>query len=169
MFERSHVFSLPCPPPISRNAGTKAGWRVRCRNTQFTLSRPNRSRNPHLYCRRRTVSSFREDGMSQIGKVAVIGAGTMGAQIASLTALSGYTVSLWDDMDAALANGMDRAEREIFPNLGQRRELAAAEVASGLARLSSAGSMKEAVAGADLVIEAVREEIGVKQAVFAEL
>jgi len=107
--------------------------------------------------------------MSQIGKVAVIGAGTMGAQIASLTALSGYTVSLWDAMDAALANGMDRAEREIFPNLGQRRELAAAEVASGLARLSSAGSMKEAVAGADLVIEAVREEIGVKQAVFAEL
>ncbi len=107
--------------------------------------------------------------MSQIGKVAVIGAGTMGAQIASLTALSGYTVSLWDAIDASLANGMDRAEREIFPNLGLSRELDAAALASGLGRLSAAGSMQEAIADADLVIEAVREELSVKQAVFAEL
>lgn len=107
--------------------------------------------------------------MSQIGKVAVIGAGTMGAQIASLSALSGYTVTLWDSVDEALARGMDRAEQEIFPNLGERRGLELAEIATGLARLSPAGSMKEAVAEADLVIEAVREEIGVKRAVFSEL
>jgi 3-hydroxybutyryl-CoA dehydrogenase len=107
--------------------------------------------------------------MSQIGKVAVVGAGTMGAQIASLTALSGYSVSLWDAIDTALASGMDRAEREIFPNLGQSRGLDATETASGLARLTAAGSMREAVDGADLVVEAVREEIGVKQAVIAEL
>ena len=61
--------------------------------------------------------------MGQIDKVAVIGAGTMGAQIASLTALSGYTVALWDATDTALANGMDRAESEIFPKLGARRAL----------------------------------------------
>jgi 3-hydroxybutyryl-CoA dehydrogenase len=107
--------------------------------------------------------------MGQVGKVAVIGAGTMGAQIASLTALSGYSVSLWDALDAALQNGMDRAEREIFPHLGERRALDPADVASGLARLSPAGSMGEAIDDADLVIEAVREEIGVKQAVFSEL
>ncbi len=107
--------------------------------------------------------------MSQIGKVAVVGAGTMGAQIASLSALSGYEVSLWDALDDALAKGMDRAEQEIFPNLAERRGLDLAEAATGLARLSAAGSMKEAVDGADLVIEAVREEIGVKRAVFSEL
>ncbi len=107
--------------------------------------------------------------MGQIDKVAVIGAGTMGAQIASLTALSGYTVSLWDAMDTALANGMDRAESEIFPNLGASRDLDPADVGSGLSRLTAAGSMREAVEGAGLVIEAVREEIGVKQTVFAEL
>ena len=56
--------------------------------------------------------------MSQIGKVAVIGAGTMGAQIASLVALSGYTVSLWDAMDVALAKGMDRAETRDLPQSG---------------------------------------------------
>jgi len=107
--------------------------------------------------------------MSQIGKVAVIGAGTMGAQIASLAALTGYPVSLWDGLDTALASGMDRAEREILPRLGQSRELDSAEVATGLGLLTAAGSLQEAVDGADLVIEAVREELGIKKTVFAEL
>lgn len=107
--------------------------------------------------------------MTRIGKVAVIGAGTMGAQIASLAAFSGYTVSLWDALDVALSRGMDRAEREIFPNLGAQKGLATSEIASGRGRLSAAGSLAEAVDGADLVIEAVREEIDVKRAVFSEL
>ncbi|MEZ4665908.1 MAG: 3-hydroxyacyl-CoA dehydrogenase NAD-binding domain-containing protein [Thermomicrobiales bacterium] len=107
--------------------------------------------------------------MNQIGKVAVIGAGTMGAQIASLAAISGYTVSLWDALDTALERGMDRAESEILPNIGAQRGLGTTEVASGLGRLTTAGSMAEAVDGAQLVIEAVREEIEVKRAVFSEL
>ena len=107
--------------------------------------------------------------MIEIGKVAVIGAGTMGAQIASLTALSGRTVRLWDASNSALAGGMDRAEREIFPGLGQTRGVDPVELGSALGRLSPVGSMAEAVDGADLVIEAVREELGVKQAVFSEL
>ncbi|MCA9858999.1 MAG: 3-hydroxyacyl-CoA dehydrogenase family protein [Thermomicrobiales bacterium] len=107
--------------------------------------------------------------MSQIGTVAVVGAGTMGAQIASLVALSGRTVKLWDGSDAALAAGIERAEREIFPALGERRGLPVSEIASGLGRLTAVGSMSEAVAGTDMVIEAVREELGVKQAVFSEL
>ena len=107
--------------------------------------------------------------MSEIGKVAVIGAGTMGAQIASLTALSGRTVTLWDASDQALAAGLSRAEQDIFPNLGIARGIHAADLGSALGRLSAAGSLAEAIDGADLVIEAVREELGVKQAVFSEL
>lgn len=107
--------------------------------------------------------------MIKIGNVAVIGAGTMGAQIASLTALSGRKVRLWDASDAALAGGMSRAEREIFPALGLAREVDAAELGPALGRLSAAGSMSEAIDEADLVIEAVREELSIKQAVFAEL
>ncbi len=45
----SKVFTLhysPCPPLIVRNAGTKTSERIRCRNTQFTLSRPYRGRKP---------------------------------------------------------------------------------------------------------------------------
>jgi 3-hydroxybutyryl-CoA dehydrogenase len=104
-----------------------------------------------------------------IGTVAVIGAGTMGAQIASLTALSGRTVKLWDASDPALNAGMTRAEREIFPGLGEAKGIGAEELGSGLSRLTAAGSLAEAIDGADLVIEAVREELGVKQAVFSEL
>lgn len=107
--------------------------------------------------------------MSKIGNVAVIGAGTMGAQIASLTALSGRSVKLWDASDNALQAGMTRAENEIFPHLGDARAIGASELGSALGRLSAAGSMTEAVDGVDLVIEAVREELGVKQMVLGEL
>jgi 3-hydroxybutyryl-CoA dehydrogenase len=107
--------------------------------------------------------------MSEIGNVAVIGAGTMGAQIASLTALSGRSVRLWDGSDEALDAGMSRAEREILPNLGTARQIDSVGLGAALSRLTAAGSMAEAVKGADLVIEAVREELGVKQSVFAEL
>ncbi len=107
--------------------------------------------------------------MKSIGNVAVIGAGTMGAQIASLTALSGRSVRLWDASENALAAGMRRAENEIFPNLGEARGIDTAGLGAARERLTAAASMAEAVEGADLVIEAVREELGVKQAVFAEL
>lgn len=107
--------------------------------------------------------------MNKIGNVAVIGAGTMGAQIASLTALSGRHVKLWDASEPALVAGMARAENDIFPNLGESRGIDGAALQAAKARLTAAGSMAEAVAGADLVIEAVREELGVKQAVFSEL
>ena len=72
--------------------------------------------------------------MIEIGKVAVIGAGTMGAQIASLIALSGRTVRLWDASDRALAGGMSRAEREIFPGLVEARGIDAAELSHGVQR-----------------------------------
>lgn len=107
--------------------------------------------------------------MSKIGKVAVIGAGTMGAQIASLTALSGRSVRLWDASEKALAAGMDRAHVEIFPHLGEARTIAPEQLTAAENRLAAAGSMAEAIEGADLVVEAVREELGVKQAVFSEL
>jgi 3-hydroxybutyryl-CoA dehydrogenase len=107
--------------------------------------------------------------MSEIGIVAVIGAGTMGAQIASLSALSGYEVRLWDASDHALAAGMTRAEEEIFPALATAHGIGLEETGSGLGRLHAAGSMAEAVVNADLVIEAVREELSVKQSVLAEL
>ena len=102
-----------------------------------------------------------------IRRVAVIGAGTMGWQIAARTANSGRDVALYDAMDGAV----DRA-------LGKMRDdLPAALAESGkdwdvpglLGRVRAATSLDDAVSGADLVIEAVREHLPTKLTVFAEL
>jgi 3-hydroxybutyryl-CoA dehydrogenase len=102
-----------------------------------------------------------------ITRVAVIGAGTMGWQIAARTANSGREVALYDALDGAV----DRA-------LGKMRDdLPAALTAAGkdwdlpglLGRVRAATSLEDAVSGADLVIEAVREHLPTKLTVFAEL
>jgi len=103
-----------------------------------------------------------------INRVAIIGAGTMGAQIASLTAFSGRTVTIFDANAAALDRGLERARTEILP------AIAAAEMLPGTPaeaeqRLHPATSLGEAVTDADLVIEAVREDLETKRGVFADL
>lgn len=106
-------------------------------------------------------------GGRTIERVAVIGAGTMGWQIAARTANSGRVVALYDAADGAIGRALAK----------MRDELPAALAASGLAwdvpalveRVRPSGSLEEAVAGADLVVEAVREHLPTKRAVFADL
>lgn len=107
--------------------------------------------------------------MIEIGSVAVIGAGTMGAQIASLVALSGRDVRIWDASENALSRGLKRAESEILPALGASRDSSVEEVGNALGRLRGVETLDAAIESVDLVIEAVREELGVKRALFAEL
>lgn len=101
-------------------------------------------------------------------RVAVIGAGTMGAQIAALTAFSGREVALYDALPDALERGMTRARAEIGPAIEAAGMLPGA-APEALPRLRAAATLAEAVEGVDLVIEAVREEIETKRAVFREL
>jgi len=103
-----------------------------------------------------------------INQVAVIGAGTMGAQIASLAAVSGYPVRLFDAIPDALARGRERAEREIIPAILQTGRIPGTAI-DALNHLEIAPSLEAAVADADLVIEAVRENLDTKLGVFAEL
>jgi 3-hydroxybutyryl-CoA dehydrogenase len=106
--------------------------------------------------------------VSQIKTIAVIGAGTMGRGIAHAAALGGYRTILEDILPAALR----RAEWEIRANLDKAVELG--KVASGdadaaFARLEYAGSVDEAARQADLVIEAVPEELESKIEIFTLL
>ncbi len=108
--------------------------------------------------------------------VAVIGAGTMGRQIAALIATSGRSVVMWDAMPEMLAAAPDRIrhETETLPSLPryahhQFTVEPPADIEGMVTRTATAGSLAEALQGADLVIEAVREDLETKRALFAEM
>jgi len=106
--------------------------------------------------------------VAQVSTVAVIGAGTMGRGIAHVAALGGYRTILED----LLPNALRKAEGEIRANLDKAVELG--KVSAGAAdaaftRLEFAGSVEEAAREADLVIEAVPEEMESKLEIFTQL
>ena len=106
--------------------------------------------------------------MAQVQTIAVIGAGTMGRGIAHAAALGGYRTILED----ILPNALRRAETEIRANLDKAVELGkvtAGDANAAFERLEYAGSVDEAARQADLVIEAVPEELESKIEIFTLL
>jgi 3-hydroxyacyl-CoA dehydrogenase len=98
---------------------------------------------------------------------AVIGAGTMGQGIAIALLDAGFEVTLIETAAAALA----RAEQRLaahYEAAAAKGRIAAAAVPGILSRLGAATGI-EAIAAADVVIEAVFEDIGVKREVFAQI
>jgi 3-hydroxybutyryl-CoA dehydrogenase len=104
----------------------------------------------------------------EIGTVAVIGAGTMGAGIAQVVTLAGLRARLQDVSAEALARGVARVKTQIEDGV-KRGKVAPdqAERAQGL--LAGSTDMASAVSGADLVIEAVPEVLELKRATFTAL
>jgi len=106
--------------------------------------------------------------MVQIETIAVIGAGIMGRGIAHVAALGGYRTILEDILPASLR----RAEGEIRGNLGKAIELgkvSKADADAALDRLEYASNVEDAAREADLVIEAVPEEMDSKIEIFTLL
>src|SRR5580692_10478777 len=103
-----------------------------------------------------------------VNTIAVIGAGIMGRGIAHAAALGGYRTILEDLVPAALR----KAENEIRANLDKAVELGKVtsnDADSAFKRLEYAGSVEEAAREADLVIEAVPEEMESKIEIFTLL
>jgi 3-hydroxybutyryl-CoA dehydrogenase len=103
-----------------------------------------------------------------IRTIAVIGAGTMGHGIAQVGAQAGYEVWLQDVTTDLLA----RAEARIADNLTQgivRGKLTAEERERVLAGLKLTTELERAAAAADLVIEAIVEDLQVKRELFQRL
>ncbi|MGA2353146.1 MAG: 3-hydroxyacyl-CoA dehydrogenase NAD-binding domain-containing protein [Terriglobales bacterium] len=106
--------------------------------------------------------------MTEVRTVAVIGAGIMGRGIAHAAALGGYRTILED----LLPNALRKAETEIRANLDKAVELGkvdAPEADAAFKRIEYAGSVDEAAREADLVIEAVPEEMESKIEIFTML
>ena len=102
---------------------------------------------------------------NDISRIVVLGAGTMGRGIAHVSALAGYETRLYDTDGEALK----KAESSIHRNLAKGVELkkvdaGAAEKARANLRLHQ--NLSEAVEDADLVIEAVPEDVALKIQIF---
>jgi 3-hydroxybutyryl-CoA dehydrogenase len=100
-------------------------------------------------------------------RVAVLGAGTMGNGIAQVFAQGGHPVVLRDLDQKALDRAMGQVDKSLG-KLAEKGKLTAEERAAALGRIRATTSIDE-VADAELVIEAVVENLQVKQQVFGEL
>ena len=108
-----------------------------------------------------------EGAARPVRRVAVIGAGVMGAGIAQWSAARGYPTILKDVAPAALAKGLKTAEK-IFQDGVKKKKLTPAEATAGLDRITATAE-DVPLTGVDLVIEAALEKLDVKRAIFRQL
>jgi 3-hydroxybutyryl-CoA dehydrogenase len=100
-------------------------------------------------------------------QLAVIGAGLMGSGIAQVSAAAGYDVVLRDVTAEATARGIAGIESS-FARFAAKGRMSQADAEAALARITTTTDLG-AAAEADVVVEAVFEDIEVKHAVFREL
>jgi len=101
-------------------------------------------------------------------KVCVLGAGTMGHGIAQVAAMAGNEVALRDVDEDVLAEGVDAIEANLQGGV-EREKLTADEKAATMDRIEATTDLAAAAGDADLVVEAVPEDVDLKRQVFAEV
>jgi 3-hydroxyacyl-CoA dehydrogenase/enoyl-CoA hydratase/3-hydroxybutyryl-CoA epimerase len=116
---------------------------------------------------RKLPQAMQADGQPPIRHVGVVGAGTMGAGIAQLAALKGCEVVIREVNDTALAAGILRI-LALFNKAAERGLITGEEYQRRLAAVHGTTAWK-GFADLDLVIEAVVEDVEIKQGVFREL
>lgn len=101
-------------------------------------------------------------------KVAVLGAGTMGAGIAQVAATAGHQAILCDINGEVLERAQDRISKSLDKAVAKGKlEADAAEATRS--RLSTSTDRPSALADADIVIEAVPEIMSLKKTIFSEI
>jgi 3-hydroxybutyryl-CoA dehydrogenase len=105
--------------------------------------------------------------MSEVRMIGVLGAGTMGAGIAQLAAEAGIKVRLHDPVEGAVAAARERIAGSLCRRV-DRGDLDAVARDEALARIEPVTSL-EATAEADVVIEAIPEQIEFKRDAFRRL
>ncbi|EHB65958.1 3-hydroxyacyl-CoA dehydrogenase [Paenibacillus lactis] len=100
--------------------------------------------------------------------ITVAGSGVLGSQIAYQTAFKGFQVSVYDINDQALERAKERIA-ELKPHYRQDLGATQEETDQALDRISFHSDLAQAVAEADLVIEAVPEVVSIKTEFYAKL
>ena len=104
----------------------------------------------------------------EVKKIAILGAGTMGNGIAQVAAMAGYAVSMRDIKTEFIDKGMKNIEANLKKGV-EKGKVTEDVMRDSLARIKPTISLSEAVSGADLVIEAIFENIALKKETFKEL
>ncbi|SHN27176.1 3-hydroxyacyl-CoA dehydrogenase [Duganella sacchari] len=99
--------------------------------------------------------------------VAVIGSGAMGAGIAQVAAVAGYTVRLYDSRTEAVAKAIADIAAALNKLVAKQR-MDAVDCAAAIARLHATPALAD-VTDAGLVVEAIVENLDAKRALFAQL
>ena len=150
--------------PFTEGLATERELFVQCLNS------PQRAGLVHAFFAEREVTKSPETQSSQprpFQKVGVIGGGTMGAGIAVALLDGGLNVTMIERDDAALALGQSRVAK-VYDGLIKKGRLTEEGKVAILTRFNGSTAY-DALADADIVVEAVFEDMGVKKAVFAEL
>lgn len=103
-----------------------------------------------------------------VKNITVLGSGIMGHGIAQVSAMSGYNVVLRDIEQQFLDKAMEKI-RWSLEKLVTKEKITKQESDSILGRIKTVVNLKEAVSGADLIIEAVPEIMELKKKVYSEL
>jgi 3-hydroxybutyryl-CoA dehydrogenase len=105
--------------------------------------------------------------LSKNSKIGVIGAGTMGGGIAQLAAMSGHNVMLFDTSPIAMKQADERLHKalDVMIEKGKITDTGAKDVVTHIKN----ASLFEDFKGCDLVIEAIIEDIAIKQEIFRTL
>ena len=105
--------------------------------------------------------------LEKVDTIGVVGAGTMGNGIAQVAATAGYEVVMCDMTDELVAAGFEEIQSS-FETLVARETVTEQEAEAATARITGTTEMDDLV-DADLVVEAVTEDMEIKQSVFEDL
>ena len=103
-----------------------------------------------------------------MNRLVVIGAGTMGHGIAQVAAVAGLDTALWDADSTTLQPALTRIQRNLEGGV-ERGKLSAESANAAVERIRVEEDLSLALRDVDLVIEAIVEDLGVKQKLFSEL
>jgi 3-hydroxyacyl-CoA dehydrogenase len=134
------------------------------------LDSPQRAGLVHMFFAEREAAKSPETlawRARMLERIGVVGGGTMGAGIAVSVLDAGLSLTMVERDQAALARGRANVEK-VYDGLVAKGRMTPAAKAAVMERWSGSTAY-DALADADLVIEAVFEDMAVKQAVFAEL
>ncbi len=106
--------------------------------------------------------------LANIKKIAVLGAGTMGPGIAQTYAMGGYQVTMWTRSENTRNKAIASLQSQL-KTFAEEGELTTEEAEAVMGRISFALTVKEAVAGADMIQETIVENRDAKTDLYNEL